>query len=139
MDTLLSKTRPAFARWLGTTNDVTRTFLAATKIPGLINMAGGLPAPETYPAAAIAEIARQAIESHPGDTLGYGPIEGLPELRDALARRFSSDALHLTRENVLVTTSGLQGLDLIGKVLLEPGGVIAGQFPTYLGALDAWR
>ncbi len=134
-----AKTRPAFARWLGTTNDVTKTFLAAGHIPGLINMAGGLPAPETYPAEAVAEIARRAIAEHPGDTLGYGPIEGLPELRDALARRFGSDALRLTRENVLVTTSGMQGLDLIGKVLLEEGGVIAGQFPTYLGALDAWR
>jgi 2-aminoadipate transaminase len=131
--------RPAFARWLGTTNDITRTFLAAGRIPGLINMAGGLPAPEIYPAAAIAEIARQAIESHPRDTLGYGPIEGLPELRDALAKRLSSPALHLSRANVLVTTSGMQGLDLIGKVLLEQGGLIAGQFPTYLGALDAWR
>jgi 2-aminoadipate transaminase len=133
------KTRPAFARWLGTTNDVTRTFLAASRIPGLINMAGGLPAPETYPAQAVAEIARRAIEDHPGDTLGYGPIEGLPELRDALAQRFSTGGLNLTRANVLVTTSGMQGLDLIGKVLLEEGGVIAGQFPTYLGALDAWR
>jgi 2-aminoadipate transaminase len=136
---ILAWTRPAFARWLGTTNDVTRTFLAAGRIPGLINMAGGLPAPETYPAEAIAEIARQTILEHPGDTLGYGPIEGLPELRDALARRFSAGALQLTRENVLVTTSGMQGLDLIGKVLLEEGGIIAGQFPTYLGALDAWR
>ena len=133
------KTRPAFARWLGTTNDVTRTFLAAGRIRGLINMAGGLPAPETYPALAVAEIARRAIEDHPGDTLGYGPIEGLPELRDALAQRFSTGGLNLTRANVLVTTSGMQGLDLIGKVLLEEGGVIAGQFPTYLGALDAWR
>jgi len=131
--------RPAFAGWLGTTNDVTRTFLAAGRIPGLINMAGGLPAPETYPAEAVADIARRAVEEHPGDTLGYGPIEGLPELRDALARRFSRNDLRLARDNVLVTTSGMQGLDLIGKVLLEEGSVIAGQFPTYLGALDAWR
>ncbi|HEX3066139.1 MAG TPA: hypothetical protein VHQ39_11695, partial [Dongiaceae bacterium] len=56
-----TKTRPAFARWLGTTNDVTRTFLAAGQIPDLINLAGGLPAPEVYPAAAIAEIARRVI------------------------------------------------------------------------------
>jgi 2-aminoadipate transaminase len=139
MDSIAAKTRPAFARWLGTTNDVTRTFLAAAQIPDLINMAGGLPAPETYPAEAVTEIARRAISEHPGDTLGYGPIEGLPELRDALARRFSTGALQLSRENVLVTTSGMQGLDLIGKVLLEEGGIIAGQFPTYLGALDAWR
>jgi 2-aminoadipate transaminase len=131
--------RPAFARWLGATNDVTRTFLAAGGIPGLINMAGGLPAPESYPAEELAALAKRAIEQHPQDTLGYGPVEGLPELRDVLAARFSSPELRLGRENVLVTTSGMQGLDLIGKALLDEGGLIAGQFPTYLGALDAWR
>ena len=46
--------RPAFARWIGTTNDVTRRFLAAGRIPGLINIAGGLPAPEIYAAAELA-------------------------------------------------------------------------------------
>jgi 2-aminoadipate transaminase len=131
--------RPHFARWLGTTNDITRTFLSAGAIPDLINMAGGLPEPDTYPAKRIAEIARQAVEDHPAQVLGYGPIEGLPELRDAIARRFSSPALPLSRRNVIVTTGGMQGLDLIGKALLEEGGLIAGQFPTYLGALDAWR
>ena len=118
--------RPAFARWLKTTNDVTRTFLSAGRIPGLINMAGGLPAPETFPVAEIAAIARDVIQAHPQDVLGYGPIEGLPEVRDALAARFSSPALSLTRANVLVTSGGMQGLDLIGKVLLERGGLIAG-------------
>lgn len=135
----LAAGRPSFAKWLGTTNDITRTFLAAGRIPGLINMAGGLPEPGSFPASEISTIARDAIAAHPGDTLGYGPIEGLLELRDALAARFSSAALPLTRANVLVTTSGMQGLDLIGKALLEDGDLIAGQFPTYLGALDAWR
>jgi 2-aminoadipate transaminase len=71
--------------------------------------------------------------------LGYNPVEGLPELRDAIAARFKTPALRLSRENVLITTSRMQGLDLIGKVLIEEGGLIAGQFPTYLGAIDAWR
>lgn len=131
--------RPPLASWLGTTNDVTKTFLSAGRIADLINMAGGLPAPELYPAAELAELAREQIATHPSDTLGYGPIEGLPALRDALARRFSAPGLSLRRENVLVTTGGLQGLDLLGKALLDPGGLIAAQAPTYLGALDAWR
>ncbi|MFH6783825.1 MULTISPECIES: aminotransferase-like domain-containing protein [Methylobacterium] len=132
-------TRPAFARWMGTTNQVTRTFLSAGAIPGLINLGGGLPDPKIFPTGRLAEFARRAVAEHPGEALGYGPIEGLAPLRDAIARRFSSAALPLTRANVLVTTSGMQGLDLIGKVLLDEGGLIAGQFPTYLGALDAWR
>ncbi|KMO10052.1 PLP-dependent aminotransferase family protein [Methylobacterium platani] len=132
-------TRPAFARWMGTTNQVTRTFLSAGAIPGLINLGGGLPDPSIFPTGRLAEFARRAVAEHPGEALGYGPIEGLAPLRDAVARRFSSPALPLTRANVLVTTSGMQGLDLLGKVLLDEGGLIAGQYPTYLGALDAWR
>lgn len=131
--------RPAFASWLGTTNEITRTFLAAGDIPDLINLAGGLPAPELLPADQLADIARRAIVAHPDDTLGYSPIEGLADLRVALARRFSTRVLSLSKENILVTTSGMQALDLLGKVLLNEGDLIASQFPTYLGALDAWR
>lgn len=132
-------TRPTFAHWLESTNEITRGFLAAGSIKGLINLAGGLPAAETYPADELAGIAKRVIAGFAGETLGYGPIDGLPALRDELARRFSTPSLRLTRENVLVTTSGMQGLDLAGKILLEPGDLVAGQFPTYLGAIDAWR
>lgn len=135
----MAPTRPAFARWLGGTNEITRMFLAAGQVPGLINLAGGLPEPSVYPAAELADLARRAAAEHPGETLAYGPIEGLGALRDAIARRHSTPALRLARENVLVTSGGLQGLDLLGKVLLEEGGIIAAQAPTYLGALDAWR
>lgn len=131
--------RPAFATWLGTSNEITRTFLAAGNIPDLINLAGGLPAAELLPADRLANIAQRAIMAHPDDTLGYSPIEGLADLREALANRFSSQVLRLGKENVLVTTSGMQALDLLGKVLLNEGDLIASQFPTYLGALDAWR
>jgi len=129
--------RPAFAPWLATTNNITAGFLAAG--PNLINMAGGLPAPETFPAEELAEIAAAVVRDNPGQALGYSPVDGLPALRDLLAARFSTEGLRLTRENVLVTTAGMQGLDLLGKVLLTPGQVIAAQFPTYLGAIDAWR
>lgn len=131
--------RPAFAGWLKTTNAVTNTFLSAGRIPDLINMAGGLPEPASFPVVELADLAREAVEQHPQEVLGYGPVEGLPELREALAKRFSTPDLALTAANVLITTSGMQGLDLIGKTLLEPGELIAGQFPTYLGAIDAWR
>ena len=128
-----------FAAWLSTTNAVTAGFLAAGRIPGLINMAGGLPAPQTYPAEDLARIAAQVIRDRPAEVLGYGPIEGLPDLRVMLARRYSAPGLSLGPENVLVTASGMQGLDLLGKVLLDAGATVVTQTPTYLGALDAWR
>jgi 2-aminoadipate transaminase len=131
--------RPAFASWMSGTNDITRTFLSAGRIPDLVNMAGGLPDPSLWPVEELADLSRRAVLDHPGEALAYSPIDGLPRLRDALAARFSTGGLTLTRDNVLVTTAGMQGLDLVGKVLLDPGDTIAAQAPTYLGALDAWR
>ncbi len=131
--------RPAFARWLDQTNDVTQLFLAAGQIPDLINMAGGLPDAATWPVGDLAALAAEAVARHPAEALGYSPIDGLPALRDLIAARFSAPGLTLGRKNVLITTGGMQGLDLMGKVLLEEGGLIAAQSPAYLGALDAWR
>src|SRR5690606_8132367 len=83
-------TRPTFARWLESTNEITRGFLAAGSIKGLINLAGGLPAAETFPADELAGIAQRVITGFAGETLGYGPIDGPPALRDELARRYST-------------------------------------------------
>lgn len=130
---------PTFAKWLGSTNEVTRTFLAAGRIPGLVNLGGGLPEPAVYPVEELAELARRALLDHPGDCLNYPPIDGLPALRDALAARFSRGPLKLTRENVLITSGGMQALDLVGKIFLDFGSAIAAQSPAYVGALDAWR
>jgi len=114
-------------------------FLAASQIPDMINMAGGLPESSVYPREELAALAEQAITKHPGDALDYGPIEGLTVLRELIASRFSKKNLPLNKDNVLITTGGMQGLDLIGKALLDEGDTIACQSPAYLGALDAWR
>lgn len=131
--------RPALAGWLAETNEVTRLFLGASQIPGLINLAGGLPDASTWPVEELAEIAGRVVRETPELTLAYSPIEGLADLRDAIAARFSVNGLKLSRENVLITTGGMQALELIGKVLVDPGQTIAAQSPAYLGALDAWR
>ncbi|WP_293863083.1 PLP-dependent aminotransferase family protein [uncultured Alsobacter sp.] len=135
----MAPSRPAFARWLGQTNDVTQIFLSAGQVPDLINMAGGLPDPSIWPVDDLAALAASAVRDHPTEALAYSPIDGLPALRDLLAARYATPGLTLTRDNVMITSGGMQALDLIGRVLLEEGGLIAAQAPTYLGALDAWR
>ncbi|WP_374636349.1 PLP-dependent aminotransferase family protein [Paracoccus sp. (in: a-proteobacteria)] len=135
--------RPDFAGWLAQGNDVTSVFLAAGQNPRLINLAGGLPEPALWPVDELADLAAEAVRDTPIETLAYGPIPGLPALRDLIAARFSGSSsgsgLRLSRENVLIVTSGMQALELVGKVLLEPGQLVAAQSPAYLGALDAWR
>ena len=132
--------RPAWAGWTRTSNDVTGQFLAAAGQPGFISLAGGLPAAELYPIDAVRMAADRALTRWGAAALEYGPIEGFPALRAAIAERISAATGGTFRsENVLLTTGAMQGLDLLGKALVDPGDLIVAQFPTYLGALDAWR
>ncbi len=132
------KALPRYARWLATTNVVTRHIVAAYG-PECINLSGGLPAPEVYPLAAIEAATQRALARFKHRAVSYGPVEGMKELRMAIAARASTPRQRFGAENVLVTTGSLQALDLLGKILVEPGETILAQFPTYLGALDAWR
>lgn len=132
--------RPAFAKWLSHSNNITQQFMAIGVDPDFISMAGGLPAAEFYPIEAIAAAAQTALGRWGAAALEYGPIEGFAPLRQRIAERISRQAgRSFTTDNVLLTAGSMQGLDLLGKVLIDPGDRIVAQFPTYVGALDAWR
>jgi 2-aminoadipate transaminase len=130
--------RPEFAAWMKHGNKITQQFLAFGRRSGLIALSGGLPAPDLYPISDVQEAARGALEKHGSAALGYGAVEGLFDLREAIARRLSTEHLSLVPENVLITTGSLQAVELIGKALIDPGDAILADYPTYLGALDAW-
>jgi 2-aminoadipate transaminase len=53
-------------------------------------------------------------------------------------RHMARYGIKVTPDNVLITSGSQQGLDLIGKLFLNPGDRILTESPTYLGALQAW-
>jgi 2-aminoadipate transaminase len=107
--------------------------------PGMISFAGGLPAPELFPTEEINAAASRALAHYGSRALQYGESEGIPELRDYVAGRFTHCGLKVSRENVLITSGGQQALDLLGRTLLEKGDHVLVENPTYLALLSAWR
>jgi 2-aminoadipate transaminase len=107
--------------------------------PGMISFAGGLPAPELFPIAEVEAATQRVLGEHGRKALQYGETEGLAALRDWLAEKFSTAKVKLKRQNVLITTGAQQGLDLLGRVLLEEGDKVVVENPTYLTTLMAWR
>ncbi|MBR0800309.1 PLP-dependent aminotransferase family protein [Bradyrhizobium jicamae] len=138
-DSAVERAGPRFAPWLSDTNDLTSRNIEASRIPGLVNLSGGLPDPVLLPTKALGRIATTVIRDYPHDCFGYGPTAGLPQLREAIARRYRARGVPVVAENVLVTASGTQTLDLVGKLLAVPGDTIVCEFPSYAGAFDAWR
>src|SRR3954468_22455259 len=107
--------------------------------PGMISFAGGLPAPELFPIAEVEAATQRVLREHGRKALQYGETEGLAGLRDWIAEKFSTQDVKLKRQNVLITTGAQQGLDLLGRVLLETGDKVVVESPTYLTTFMAWR
>ena len=118
-----------------------REILKVTERPGILNFAGGLPAPETFPveamrAACASVLAEGSAVAKP--SLQYASSEGLPELRAWVASELGKQGAQVLPDQVLITTGSQQGLDLIAKVLIDKDSRLLVESPTYLGALQAF-
>jgi len=116
-----------------------RQLLKLTARPGMISFAGGLPAAELFPLDRVAEAAAAALKRTGGAALQYGETEGIAPLREWIARRYSTPAMALKPENVLITAGSQQVLDLVGRVFLDPRDRVLVENPTYLAAIQAFQ
>ncbi|MEO8545147.1 MAG: PLP-dependent aminotransferase family protein [Burkholderiaceae bacterium] len=104
---------------------------------GIISFAGGMPSPATFPQAEFSRAFERVMQLDGAGALQYGPTNGYAPLREWIAQSLSVADQAISADQVLVVSGSQQGLDLIGKVLLDPGDVVGVETPTYLGALQA--
>ena len=116
-----------------------RELLKITQKPEVISFAGGLPAPDVFPIDRFQEACRRVLEVQGHQALQYGASEGYEPLREMIARHIARYGIKAKAENVLITSGSQQALDLIGKLLINPGDRILVEAPTYLGALQAFN
>ncbi len=117
---------------------VIREILKVTERPGIISLAGGLPSPDTFPIEAMRAATERVLRDHPREALQYAASEGFTPLRDWVADHLRAQGLKVDTSQVIITTGSQQGLDLVGKVLIDAGSPVAIEAPTYLGALQAF-
>ena len=117
-----------------------REILKVTAAPEVISFAGGLPAPELFPVASTARAAQELLAEDGPAALQYSVTEGLPALRAWICMHLAETiGLHASPDQVLITNGSQQGLDLLAKVLVDPGDTVVVENPAYLGALQAFR
>jgi 2-aminoadipate transaminase len=105
----------------------------------IISFAPGYPAPDTFPWSDFADIARELLSGSDGSVLQYGPTRGFRPLLDLIAGIMQRRGVTPGLDRLLVTTGSQQGLDLVARVLLDPGDVVLVELPTYTGAITAFR
>ena len=100
----------------------------------IYSFAGGYPSAETFPLETIKSLSAKVLEKYGAKALQYGATQGVPELREAISKRYGVPV-----ENIQITTSSQQGIDVCSRVLVDPGDVILTTNPTYLGALQSFK
>ena len=127
------------ARMAGLKASAIREILKVTEMPDVISFAGGLPAPELFPVEQFARACQEVLAQDGPAALQYSVTEGYPPLRQWISG-YLLDTINLrcTPEQVLIISGSQQGLDLIGKVLIDPGDYVILENPAYLGAIQAF-
>jgi 2-aminoadipate transaminase len=107
--------------------------------PDVISFAPGYPAPDTFAWEEYQEIVREVLAGDEGSVLQYGATQGYRPFLDVLVGLLAERGIAATPDDLLVTTGSQQGLDLVARVLIDPGDVVLVELPSYTGAITAFR
>ncbi len=105
----------------------------------IISLAGGNPAPETFPADALAEIAHDILKSKPDVALQYNVTEGYAPLRTILSERMKKIDSLKEFDDIIVTTGAQQAIDLTARILINEGDGVVAELPSFVGSLNSIR
>ncbi|MGN6681111.1 MAG: hypothetical protein ACTHKL_25385, partial [Streptosporangiaceae bacterium] len=106
----------------------------------VITFSGGFPAPETFASDVLAEIAQRLITSDRAVALQYSATEGIASVREFVSQRLASvEGREPGAGELMITSGGIDCMELVAKTYLDPGDLVVVEAPTYLGAIMAFR
>lgn len=111
-----------------------REIFKKVDLNAIYSFAGGYPSADTFPLEEIRAAMSEVIDKYGGKAFQYGATQGVPELREAVARRCGTEP-----SMVQITSSSQQGIDVCTRILVDPGDVVLTSEPSYLGALQSFR
>ena len=115
-----------------------RALFAVASRPEVVSLAGGMPFVQALPTDDVLDVVREVLDEHGSAALQYGGGQGDPGLRKQLVRLMAAEGIEGDPDDIVITTGAQQALDLIGKIFIDPGDLIAVEAPAYVGALTAF-
>ena len=122
------------------TSSTIRELLKVSQKPGIISLAGGLPSPDAFPIKEIKQSYDTVLSEQGAKAVQYGTTEGYAPLREWLADFSSKEHdVPISADNIIITHGSQQLMDLLGRVMLNPGDKVMVEAPTFMGGLQAWK
>jgi 2-aminoadipate transaminase len=115
-----------------------RDLMALTAREDVISFSGGLPDTSTFPPGFFTEIMSRVASEACAKALQYGPTEGLETVRERISDVMAAEGMDVDPDLILPTSGGQQAIDLVCKILLNPGDVVIAEAPTYPGAVPTF-
>jgi 2-aminoadipate transaminase len=116
-----------------------RRMSALIEKPGIISFAPGQPSPETFPVAAFREIVDEVVARESARAFQYILTRGIGPLLEEVRAYARAKGMEATSEECLLTEGSQQAVDLVTRVLVDPGDVVLVELPSYIGATSAFR
>jgi 2-aminoadipate transaminase len=127
------------ARTRGGAGDGIAAVLALLGVPGLISFAGGFPDPETFPREQVGAVLAEFAATGEATAFQYAPSRGIAGVLDAFADRIETlQGRRPADDELVITSGGMEALELIGKSFLDVGDTVIVEGPTYLGAIQSF-
>lgn len=105
----------------------------------VVSFAPGYPDPATFAWIEFREIAAELLSGNDATALQYGPTRGHRPLIEIISAILAGRGIAVSTGDLLVTTGSQQAIDLLARVLLDPGDVVLVELPSYTGAITAFR
>lgn len=118
--------------------EVERALARALVEPGVVTLAGGVPADDLFPEQSMAAAMERTLAEEGARALQYGFPKGLERLRATVAARLAARGVPVDEDRVLITAGAQQALCMLALLLVEPGAPVAVETPTYASALQAF-
>jgi len=104
----------------------------------VISFAAGEPDPDIIPRKLYADLSREVYEDK--RSVNYSPTEGILELREEIASFMKKyEGVESLIDNIIVTLGGSQALDLIARLMINPGEVVLTENPSYVNTILDWK
>jgi len=136
---------PQFAQRMKTMEksaNIIKGLFGAMNDPGLISFGGGAPAREALPVDTVREIAQDVIRTDKKgvEALQYGSVMGLKELREVVVDDLlAPKGINAKADNILITSGGLEGINLLCQLYIDRGDIILVESPTFVHCVEIFE
>lgn len=113
-------------------------FLVMAQQPGMLMLSQGVPFPASYPTEKVAEIVEPLIRKEPEVLFPYPNLQGTPRGREAVAHRMAKRGVkNLSIDKIVMTAGSQAAMDMVTRIIMNPGDTMIIEAPTFMGALDS--